>query len=313
MGNDSTIPFWLEGQPKPPNQTEMNWSITYFVQADYLEVLKVPLKRGRFLTPQDNERSPLVTVIDDQFARRYFGDRNPVGQRINIDILNWTAEIVGVVGHIKQWGLDENPGSSLQAQCYFSVFQIPDTFIRMLSSEAAGISFRTEGTPLGQVSAIRHALSKLNSELVMYHPVSMDEIVSDSLAQRRFSMILLGAFAALALILACIGIYGVISYLATRRTHEIGIRVALGAERRDVFGMVLRDGAKMAAVGISIGLVGTFALARLIANMLFGISAYDPFTLIGVVVLLGWVALTASYLPARRASRIDPMEALRYE
>ena len=312
MGNDNEIPFWVEGQPKPPNQTEMNWSITYFVQPDYLEVMKVPLKRGRFLTPQDNEHSPLVTVIDDQFARRYFGDRNPLGQRINIDILNWTAQIVGVVGHIKQWGLDENPSSSLQAQCYFSAFQIPDTFMPMLGNEA-GISFRTEGTPSGQVSAIRHALSKVNSELVMYHSATMDEIVSGSLAQRRFSMILLGVFAALALLLACVGTYGVISYLAGQRIHEIGIRVALGAERRDVFRMVLRDGTTMAAAGIAIGLVASFALARLIANMLFGISAYDPFTLIGVVVLLGSVALTASYLPARRASRIDPMAALRYE
>ena len=312
MGDDNAIPFWIEGQPKPRSQTEMNWSLTYFVQPDYLEVMRIPLKRGRFLTPQDNERSPLVTVIDDQFARRYFGDRNPVGQRVNVDILNWTARIVGVVGHVKQWGLDENPASSLQAQCYFSVFQIPDTFIPMLGGDA-GISFRTEGTPLGQVSAIRHALSKLNSELVMYRPVAMDEIVSGSLAQRRFSTILLGVFATLALILSCVGIYGVISYVAGQRTHEIGIRVALGAGRRHVFRMVLRDGAKMTATGIAIGLVVSLALARLIANMLFGISAYDPLTLIGVVALLGSVALTASCLPARRASRIDPMAALKYE
>jgi predicted permease len=312
MGDDNAIPFWLEGQPKPRSQMEMNWSLTYFVQPDYLEVMKIPLKRGRFLTLQDNERSPLVTVIDDQFARRYFGDRNPIGKRVNVDILNWTAQIVGVVGHVKQWGLDENPASSLQAQCYFSAFQIPDTFIPMLGGDA-GISFRTEGTPLGQVSAIRHALSKLNSELVMYRPMAMDEIVSGSLAQRRFSMILLGVFAALALILSCVGIYGVTSYVAGQRTHEIGIRVALGAGRRHVFRMVLRDGAKMTATGIAIGLVVSFALARLIANMLFGIGVYDPFTLIGVVVLLGSVALTASCLPARRASRIDPMVALKYE
>src|SRR5262249_12466241 len=153
---------------------------------------------------------------------------------------------------------------------------------------------------------------KVNGELVMYHPLTMNEIVSDSLAQRRFSMILLGVFAALALLLACVGTYGVISYLAGQRTHEVGIRVALGAERRHVFRMVLRVGAKMAAAGIAIGIVTSLALARLIANMLFGISAYDPFTLIGVVVLLGSVALMASYLPARRASRIDPMVALRY-
>jgi predicted permease len=159
MGNDNEIPFWLEGQPKPPSQTAMNWSLTYFVEPDYLKVMRIPLKRGRFLASQDNEHSPLVMVIDDQFARRYFGDRNPVGRRVNIDILNWTAQIVGVVGHVKQWGLGENPTSSLQAQCYFSAFQIPDSFIPMLGGDA-GITFRTEGTPLAQVNSIRHALSK---------------------------------------------------------------------------------------------------------------------------------------------------------
>jgi predicted permease len=312
MGNDNAIPFWLEGQPKPPSQTAMNWSLTYFVEPDYLKVMRIPLKRGRFLTSQDNEHSPLVTVIDDQFARRYFGDRNPVGRRVNLDILNWTVQIVGVVGHVKQWGLDENPTSSLQAQCYFSAFQIPDSFIPMLGGDA-GVTFRTERTPLAQVSSIRNALSKVNSELVLYRPVTMDEIVSDSLAERRFSMILLAVFATLALTLSCVGIYGVISYLAGQRTHEIGIRVALGAERRDVFGMVLGDGLRMAAAGIAIGLVSSFALARLITHMLFGISAHDPLTFLSVVGLLSSVALLACYLPARRASMVDPMVALRYE
>jgi putative ABC transport system permease protein len=141
----------------------------------------------------------------------------------------------------------------------------------------------------------------------------MDEIVSDSLAERRFAMILLGVFATLALILSCVGIYGVISYLAGQRTHEIGIRVALGAGRRDVFGMVLGDGLKMAAAGIAIGLASSFALGRLITHMLFGISTHDPLTFLSVVAVLGSVALLACYLPALRASKVDPMVALRFE
>jgi predicted permease len=312
MGNDSEIPFWLEGQAKPSTLAQMTFALTYFVEPDYLKVMRIPLKRGRFLTPQDNEHSPLVTVIDDQFARRYFGDRNPLGHRLNLDILNTTAEIVGVVGHVKQGGLDENPTSSLQAQCYFSAFQIPDAFMPMLGGEA-GISFRTEGIPTALISAIRHALSEVNGQLVLYRPRTMDEIISGSLAQRRFSMILLGVFALLALVMSCVGIYGVISFLAGQRTHEIGIRMALGANRRDVLRMVLEKGAKMALLGIAIGIAAAFGLTRLMANMLFGVSAHDALTFVGVAGLLTFVALVACYIPARRAMTVDPSVALRHE
>jgi predicted permease len=312
MGNDSEIPFWLEGQAKPSTLAQMNFALTYFVEPDYLKVMRIPLKRGRFLTPQDNEHSPLVTVIDDQFARRYFGDRNPLGHRLNLDILNTTAEIVGIVGHVKQGGLDENPTSSLQAQCYFSAFQIPDAFMPMLGGEA-GISFRTEGIPKALISAIRHALSEVNGQLVLYRPRTMDEVISGSLAQRRFSMILLGVFALLALVMSCVGIYGVISFLAGQRTHEIGIRMALGANRRDVLRMVLEKGAKMALLGIAIGIAAALGLTRLMANMLFGVSAHDALTFVGVAGLLTFVALVACYIPARRAMTVDPSVALRHE
>jgi ABC-type antimicrobial peptide transport system permease subunit len=153
----------------------------------------------------------------------------------------------------------------------------------------------------------------MNSQQVMYNIQTMDGIISGSLAARRFSMILLGIFAALAVVMSCVGIYGVISYLAGQRTHEIGIRMALGAERRDVLWMVLGDGAKMTLVGVAIGLVAALGLTRLMANMLFGVGARDPLTLAGVAFLLTLVALLASYIPARRATRVDPMVALRYE
>ena len=312
MGGDTEIPFWLEGQMKPPAQAQMPMALTYFVEPDYLKVMRIPLERGRFVTLQDNENSPLVMVIDAQFARLYFGNHNPVGQHVNLDILDTQAEIVGVVGHIKQYGLDENPASSLQAQCYFSAFQIPDKFIPLAAGNV-GIAIRTAGAPLAQAGAIQRALDQVNNQLVMYRTQTMEEVVSATLAERRFSMMLLGIFAALALVMSCVGIYGVIAHLASQRTHEIGIRMALGAERLDVLRMVLGEGVKMALLGIAIGFVTAFGLTRLIANMLFGVGPHDPLTFAGVAGLLILIALVACYIPARGAMRVDPMVALRYE
>ena len=189
MGGDSQIPFWLEGQPKPSTFAEMKWALSYFVQSDSLKVMRIPLERGRFITAEDNEHAPFVMVIDDQFARIYFGNHNPIGQRVNLDILNTKAEIVGVVGHVKQFGLDGDSTSPIQAQCYFSVFQIPDKF--MLMAADVGVTIRTAGPPLGQVSAIRNALNQINGNLVMYRTQTMGGIISGSLAERRFAMILL--------------------------------------------------------------------------------------------------------------------------
>ncbi len=310
--SDSELPFWLEGQPKPSAQAEMKSALFYLVQPDYLNAMRTPLKRGRFLSTADNENSPFVTVIDERFRQLYFGNQDPIGKRINFSILNVSAEIVGVVGHVKQWGLDEDSTSPIQAQCYFALTQIPAQFVSLLASNM-GIVVRTAGSPTAQVGLIRRALDQINSQQVMYDIRTMDEIISESLAARRFSMILLGIFAALALVMSCVGIYGVISYLAGQRTHEIGIRMALGAERRHVLEMVLGEGAKMALLGVGIGLVAAFGLARFMANLLFGVSTYDPLTFAVVAGLLILVALAACYIPARRATKVDPMEALRYE
>ena len=306
----STLPFWLDGQARPSRPAEMKWALSYIVEANYLRVMGIPLQRGRFLTSHDDERSPLVIVIDDQFAQQYFEDHNPIGRRINIDILNVQAEIVGVVAHVRQWGLDENAASGYQAQCYLSMFQVPDQFMTLAARDVAMV-FRTADGPLAQVGPIRRALEQINGQLVMYRERAMNGVISDRLATRRFSMIVLGIFAALALLLACVGIYGVISHLVGERTHEIAIRVALGAERSDVMRMVLWDGAKMALAGVAIGLGAALGLTRLIASMLFGISAHDPVTVAGVVSLLTFVAFAACYIPARRATRVDPMVALR--
>jgi len=312
MGGDAELPFWLDGQPKPPTTGEMKVAIFYLVQPDYMRVMKIPLKRGRFLSPQDTAHSSLVMVIDDRFAQLYFGGQNPIGKRVNFAIMNTSLEIVGVVGHVKQWGLDRDSTSSLQAQCYFALEQMPDQ-VATLVSRAIGVVVRTNSPPLARERGLRRTISHLNSEQVLYDARTMDEVISDSLAARRFSMALLGVFAAIALVMSCVGIYGVISYVAGQRTHEIGIRMALGAERGDVLRMVVGEGAKMALVGVAIGLVAAFWLTRLMASMLFGVSAHDPLSFAGVAVLLVLVALAACYLPARRAMKVNPLVALRYE
>ena len=309
---DSDVPFWLEGQPKPASQSEMKSSLFYAVQPDYLRVMQIPLQRGRFIEPQDDQRSRLVIAIDERFAELVFGNQDPIGKRVNFEILGVTAEIVGIVGHVKQWGLDENSETLIQPQCYFSVSQIPDQFLSLVTSNIRGV-VRTEGAPESAVVSIRKSLLSFDDQMVLYNPEAMTGIISDSLASRRFSMILLGAFAALALVLSAIGIYGVISYLAAQRTQEIGIRMALGAQRTQVLGMVLGQGLRVSAIGVAIGLSAALALARLIANLLYGVKPHDPPTFAGVAALLTLVALGASYLPALRATRVDPVTALRYE
>jgi predicted permease len=279
-------------------------------------VMGIPLLRGRFFTPDDNEHSPAVTVVDEVFARKYFGGEDPLGKRIILYSTGAKTQIVGIVGHVNQWGLDSDATQALRAELYLPCLQMPDKYIAAVLG-GGGTNMVVRGESGGALPALLDSLRRTNrqmsSEQVLYSVQTMDQIISDSLAARRFSMILLDVFAALALVLSSVGIYGVLSYLVGQRTHEIGVRIALGARRIDVLRMVLSQAAAMAFVGVAIGLLASLALTRLMANMLYGVSPTDPLTFLGVAVVLTLVALAACYIPARRATRVDPIVALRYE
>src|ERR1700723_2476989 len=313
MTGDNEFPFWLGGHPKPASQNDMKQSLFYFAGPDYLRAMGIPLHRGRFFTQNDNEHSPLVIVIDESFAREYFPNQDPIGKRINIGIIDTEPEIVGVVGHVKHWGLDTDGDAKhpIMAQTYMPLMQLPD--LLWTGPPQSEVVVRTKGSPAGLVPAIRDAIEKMNGENVMYETKPLEQILAESLAARRFSMILLGVFAALPLLVSSIGIYGVIAYVVGQRTHEIGIRMALGAQRSDVLRLMLGEGMKMALVGVAIGIAAALGLTQLMTKMLFGVSAADPITFCAVALILTSVALTACYIPARRAMRVDPMVALRYE
>ena len=312
MIHDSSLPFWIEGRPKPTTDNQMPQAMFYLVEAGFQQAMGTILERGRFVTAQDNENAPVVIDIDDVFARTYFPNENPVGEHVYLTQFNVQAEIVGVVGHIKQWGLGSDAKSAVEAQFYYPFMQLPEK-IMPLVADAVAVVLRTQGDPAAILGPVRRAVYETDPREVIYGVQTLDAVLANSLAARRLSMVLLEIFAALALVLSCVGIYGVISYLVSQRTHEIGVRMALGAQRSDVMKLVLTQGAEMALVGMAIGLVTALGLTRLMANELFGVSAYDPLTFGAGAILLALVALLACYIPARRAVRVDPIVALRYE
>jgi predicted permease len=312
MTGDSELPFWHEGEAPPANQNDMTFALFYLVTPPYQQALRIPLQRGRFFNDRDDEHAPAVAVIDATFARKYFPNTDPIGKRINVGLLELQPEIVGVVGHVEHWGLGDKGHQTLQSQLYLSVWQVPDRFWPLLAN-GSGYVARTTSSPLSAVSAIRAAAAKADPSAVVYGARPVEDIVAGSIATQRLAMILLSVFSALALVLSAIGIYGVISYLTGQRTHEIGIRVALGASGADVLRMVLGEGMKLTLIGVAFGVAAALGLTRLMAQFIYGVGASDPITFTGVAVLLTGVALLACYIPARRAMRVDPMIALRYE
>jgi predicted permease len=310
LAGEDDLFFWIDGQPKPASQSEMNMALVYRVEPGYLTAMNIPLKQGRFFTNQDDERSQSVVVIDEVFARKYFGNTDPVGKRIRQDEQD-PQQIIGVVGHVKQWSIDSDEEETLQAQLYEPFRQFSDNSMNGLAA-GLGVITRFEGAS-PPFESIRHVVQSQNKQNVVSRPQTMNEVIAASLAQQRFSMILLDAFAVVALLLASLGLYGVISYLVGQRTHELGIRLALGAQRSDVLRLVLGHGMKMALGGVALGLLAALGLTRLLAKMLYGVSTTDPATFAVITLLLMTVALLACFVPARRATKVDPLVALRYE
>ena len=311
VGDDELL-FWHEGQPKPTSTNDMNWAIDYIVGPEYFRSMQIPLESGRYFTEADDEHSARVVVVDDVFAQKYFPGVSPLGKRINMENYDQPAQIVGVVGHVKQWGLDNDDRQSLRAEIYVPFMQMRD-FVMSGVARGMDVVVRSNGDPSALFSTIRQVLGSVDGQDAFYGPETMDGYISNSLAARKFSAFLLTGFAGLALSLASIGLYGVVSYLVGHRSHEIGIRMALGARPADVLRQVLAEGARLVLIGLVIGVAAALALTRLMADLLYGVAANDPLTFVAMAAVLMAVAMAACYIPARRAMRVDPLVALRYE
>lgn len=307
----SDTSFAIEGRPKPEPGKQPQ-TMLYITSPDYLRAMGIRLLKGRFFTAQDTQRSLRVAVIDEAFARQQFPNEDPLGRRIAGDGDNMPgAEIVGVVAHVKHFGLD-TAAENIQPQLYFAFNQIPDKFQPQLAGRV-NLIVRTASDPLNFSAAVRHEVQALDKNQPVYNVSTMEQTLSQSLATQRLAATLLAIFAGVALILAAVGIYGVMAYSVTQRTHEIGVRMALGAQQGDVLKIIIGQGMLLALIGVGVGLIAAFALTRVMSSILYGISATDPATFAVIALLLFLVALIANYIPARRAAKVDPLVALRYE
>jgi putative ABC transport system permease protein len=301
-GLGAATDFAIVGEAPLP-AGEAHGTAVRVIEPDYFRTMGIPLLRGRVFQTREFADASHVVIVNQTLAEEYFPGQNPLGQKIIIDMKdqNLPDEIIGVVGDVRETNLSSAP----YPLAYWPYPELPYSVMTVL--------VRTATPPLLLVPAIRDALHQMDKNQPMAKISTMDQLVANSVARSRFTMLLLSAFAGLAVVLACIGIYGVMAYAVTQRTHEIGIRLALGAQRDDVLRLVLQGGARLALLGVGIGIAGALLLTRLLSALLYGITASDPLTFVGDAVLLTFVALIACYVPARRAMRVDPIVALRYE
>ena len=294
--------FTIEGQPAPPTGQGYGVDVRVIDPA-FFQTMGIPLLKGRTFTEREATEQSNVVIINERLARQYFAGEDPIGKRLVIDMTDplVPTEIVGVVGDVKHEGLD----SDIRALAYWPHPQLPYPFMNLV--------IRTGSDPSNLVAAVEREVQAIDKDQPITDVRTMEQLLSESVSRMRFSAFLLSIFAALALVLASVGIYGVMAYVVTQRTHEIGIRMALGARASDVLKMVVGQGMILALIGVGIGLVASLALTRVISSLLYGVSATDPLTFGSIALLLTVVALLACYIPARKAAKVDPMVALRYE
>ncbi|HEY2472296.1 MAG TPA: ABC transporter permease [Terracidiphilus sp.] len=311
-GNDNSGPFWI-GATQSSSLPDAPHALYFWTGPDYLQTMGIPLLRGRFFSPADNLETPKVVVIDQVLAQTFFPGQDPVGKTLTVG--HWgTAQIVGVVGHVRNWGLDD-AGTYNPRQIYIPAYQLPDSMVSDFFRNLT-ILVRSTLPPADIVPPIRNAVYLTAPDQPVYDIRTIEELERESMASRRLPILLLGAFAGLALLLASVGVYGVVSYSASRRVREIGIRMALGADRSSVYCLILAQGLKMAALGVLVGVSAVLVLVRMLpsfSHLLYGVDRDDPLTLAIVSASMLLIALAACAIPAWRAMRTDPMASLRCE
>jgi putative ABC transport system permease protein len=294
--------FAIAGKPDPARGQD-NMTQVELVGSDYFRTMQIQLLKGRMFSDREETIESHVVIVSEALARQYFPGEDPLGQKIRIDMKdqNDFSAIIGVVAGVKRDGLDKAP----LAMSYWPHAELP--FSSMM------LAVRTDGDPYAKVAAIRDIVHRMDSDLPLSDVATMEEAVGDSVARQHFGAVLVAIFAGVALFLAAIGIYGVVAHAVSLRTREFGIRLALGARLGDVWSLVFRHGLALASIGVLLGIAGTLALTPLLRGLLFGISVHDPGTIATVSALLTAVTLAACWVPARRATRVDPIVALRYE